>query len=184
MDLVDSLDHTFRHAHGVIGNIRAGQYDNKTPCEEWTVRDLLEHTIGVVAGIGATASGEERTPFELGADPAAQFSDVAASTLAAWRSPGVFDQMLDIGSGPMPGRVLAAINLLDTTTHTWDLACATGQSTHLPDDIAEAALEASRATISAELRAGRFGPEQPVAAGAGPTEQLVAFLGRQHDAYG
>ena len=104
MDLVDSLDHTFRHAHGVIGNIRAGQYDNKTPCEEWTVRDLLEHTIGVVAGIGATASGEERTPFELGADPAAQFSDVAASTLAAWRSPGVFDQMLDIGSGPMPGR--------------------------------------------------------------------------------
>ena len=43
MDLIESLDHTFQHAHGVIGNVRPDQYDNTTPCEEWTVRDLLEH---------------------------------------------------------------------------------------------------------------------------------------------
>ena len=79
----------------------------------------------------------------------------------------------------MPGRVLAGINLLDTATHTWDLATATGQPSTLPDGVATAALEVSRATISPELRPGRFGPEVPVAADAGPTEQLVAFLGRR-----
>jgi uncharacterized protein (TIGR03086 family) len=179
MDLIDSLDQSFRHTHGVIANISADQYDNKTPCEEWTVRDLLEHTIGVVAGLGAAASGSPGTPFELSADPAAQFKDIAAATLAAWRTPGVFDQVLEIPAGAMPGRVLAGINLLDTTTHCWDLASATGQSTHLPDALAEAALEVSRATISPDIRSGRFGPEQSVAADAGPTEQLVAFLGRQ-----
>jgi uncharacterized protein (TIGR03086 family) len=178
MDLIDSLDQSFRHTHGVISNITADQYDNKTPCEEWTVRDLLAHTIGVVAGLGAAASRTAGAPFELGEDPAAQFKDVAASTLAAWRTPGVLDEVLDFPAGPMPGRVLAGINLLDTTTHTWDLACATGQPARLPDDVATAALEVSRATISPEIRSGRFAAEQPVAADAGPTEQLVAFLGR------
>ena len=179
MDLIDSLDQSFRHTHGVIGNIRADQYDNATPCEDWTVRDLLAHTIGVVAGLGAAASGSPGAPFELSADPAAQFEEIAATTLAAWSTPGVFDQVLDFPAGPMPGRVLAGINLLDTTTHCWDLACATGQSPHLPDGVAEAALEVSRATISPDIRSGRFAPEQPVAADAGPTEQLVAFLGRR-----
>ena len=91
----------------------------------------------------------------------------------------MLDKIVDAGPGPMPGRVLAGINLLDTATHTWDIATATGQPTQLPDAVAEAALEVSRATISAEIRPGRFGPEVAAPAGAGPTEQLVAFLGRQ-----
>jgi uncharacterized protein (TIGR03086 family) len=144
------------------------------------VRDLLSHTIGVVAGLGAAASGTApTTDFALGTDPAAQFQDAAAVALAAWRTPGVLDKTVDAGPGPMPGRVLAGINLLDTATHTWDIATATGQPAKLPDGVAVAALEASRATISAEIRPGRFGPELPAPTNAGPTEQLVAFLGRQ-----
>jgi uncharacterized protein (TIGR03086 family) len=179
MELIDALDRTFQHAQGVIGNVRTDQYDDPTPCSEWVVRDLLGHTIGVVAGLGAAASGAPRPEFALGPDPAAQFQEAASSALAAWRTPGVLDRVIDAGPGPMPGRVLAGINLLDTATHTWDLATATGQSAELPDDVAESALEVSRATISPEIRAGRFGPEVPARSGAGPTEQLVAFLGRQ-----
>ncbi|MGH2684662.1 MAG: maleylpyruvate isomerase N-terminal domain-containing protein, partial [Actinomycetota bacterium] len=53
MDVVDSLELTFDHARGVIAAVRPNQHDAKTPCEEWTVRDLLGHMIGVVAGLGA-----------------------------------------------------------------------------------------------------------------------------------
>ena len=74
----------------------------------------------------------------------------------------------------MPGRVLAGINLLDTATHTWDIATATGQPAKLPDGVAEAALEASRATISAEIRPGRFGPELPA-----PTERRADRAARR-----
>jgi uncharacterized protein (TIGR03086 family) len=93
-------------------------------------------------------------------------------------TPGVLDKVVDAGPGPMPGRMLAEINLLDTATHTWDIATATGQPAQLPAGVAEAALEASQATISPEIRPGRFGPEVPAPTAAGPTEQLVAFLGR------
>ena len=110
MELIDALERTFQHAHGVIGNVRADQYDDPTPCPEWVVRDLLGHTIGVVAGLGAAASGAPPTEFVLGPDPAAQFHQAAESALAAWRTPGVFDRIVDGGAGPMPGRVRARRN--------------------------------------------------------------------------
>ncbi|MFI5292514.1 MAG: TIGR03086 family metal-binding protein [Candidatus Limnocylindrales bacterium] len=115
---------------------------------------------------------------ELASDPSGQFDAAATAALAAWRAPGVLDRVIDAGPGPMPGRVLAGINLLDTATHTWDLATATGQPAALPDDVAIAALEASMATIRPEIRKGRFGPEVAVAHDADPTDRLVAFLGR------
>ena len=52
MDIIGSLDETFHHAHKVIGGVGADQYSDSTPCQQWTVRDLLEHMIGVVAGLG------------------------------------------------------------------------------------------------------------------------------------
>ena len=98
--------------------------------------------------------------------------------MLAWRAPGVLERVIDGPAGPMPGTVLASINLLDTATHAWDLATATGQPSELPEPVAAAAIEASRMIVSPELRPGRFGPEQDAPAGASTTQQLVAFLGR------
>jgi len=181
MDVTKSLEQAFAHAHGVIAGVRPDQYDDKTPCDEWTVRDLLEHIVGVVAGLGAAAAGtagDNPEQFVLAADPAAQFEKAAAAALAAWRTPGVLDRVIDGGAGPMPGHVLATINLLDTATHTWDLATATGQPAELPEPLAQAATEASRTIVSPEIRPGRFGPEVEAPDGASTTQQLVAFLGR------
>jgi uncharacterized protein (TIGR03086 family) len=178
MDVITALDETFQHTQGVIDGVQVDQLDDKTPCTEWTVRDLLSHMIAVVAGLGDTAAGRPRADFELSDDPAAQFRLASAAALAAWQSPGVLDRVVDGGPGPMPGRVLAGINLLDTATHTWDLAVATGQPRALPDDVAEAALEVSRTIVTPQLREGRFGPEVIVLTNAAPTDRLVAFLGR------
>jgi uncharacterized protein (TIGR03086 family) len=178
VEITDALERTFQHAHGVSAGVRPEQYDDKTPCDEWNVRDLLEHMIGAVAGLGNAAAGRPGGEFTLAADPAEQFGAVSAETLAAWRRPGVLGTTIEFGPGPMPGAALANINLIDTATHTWDLAKATGQDTTLPDDVAVPALEASRAFISPEIRRGRFAPKVEAPAGAGPTEQLVAYLGR------
>jgi uncharacterized protein (TIGR03086 family) len=178
MDLIESLEQTFAHAGGVIAGVRPEQHGSRTPCEEWDVRALLDHMVGVVAGLGSAAAGEKPEPFVLAEDPAAQFDEAAAAALRAWRTPGVLDRVVDAGPGPMPGRVLASINLLDTATHTWDLAVATGQPAELPGPVAAAAMEASRAIVDDELRPGRFAPEQAPREGASPTQRLAAFLGR------
>jgi uncharacterized protein (TIGR03086 family) len=183
MELVDGLDRTFDHAHDVVGGIRPDQLSDPTPCTEWDVRALLAHTIGVVANIGARVMGE--TPagppdeFELDDDPARQFRAAADATLAAWRTPGVLERTVDGGAGPMPGRMLAGINLIDTATHSWDLARATGQVLAMEAACAQLALETARSTIVDEVRPGRFGPPVEVPADARDVDQLVAFLGRQ-----
>src|SRR5687768_458468 len=113
MDVVQSLEQTFTHTQGVIAGVRPEQHGDKTPCQEWTVHDLLEHMVGVVAGLGAAASGRPPAEFVLAADPSAQFERAAADAVTAWRTPGVLDRVVDAGPGPMPGHVLASINLLD-----------------------------------------------------------------------
>jgi uncharacterized protein (TIGR03086 family) len=181
MELVDALDQTFDHAHKVIAGVQPEQYDLRTPCEDWAVRDLLTHQVGVVSAMAATTAGTPKhaDAFELGDDPAAQFRAAADAALEGWRKPGMLEQTIDGGPGPMPGRVLAGINLLDTATHTWDLASATGQSTDLPPAVAEAALEASHQIVNEQLRPGRFGPPLDVGTDASATDRLVAFLGRR-----
>src|SRR3954469_13959698 len=156
MDLLEALDRTFQHTHTVIAAVPAAKLDASTPCEEWKVRDLLEHMIGVVAGLGAAASGTAPSPFALSDDPASQFAGIAKTTLDAWRAPGALERIIDGPAGAMPGQVYAGINLLDTATHAWDLATACGLPTAVPDDVAAFALEVARQTIAPPIRPGRF----------------------------
>jgi uncharacterized protein (TIGR03086 family) len=178
MELIAALDTSFNHTHGVLTGVRPEHLTESTPCEKWTVQDLLEHMIGVVAGLGAAASGSPGGEFTLGADPAAQFRDAADATLAAWSAPGVLERIIDAGPGPMPGSVLAGINLLDTTTHAWDLAVALGRPAAVPDDVAGEALKQARMIITPEFRPGRFEAEITAPANASVTDALVAYLGR------
>src|SRR5207237_737395 len=147
----------------VIAGVQPAQYGDPTPCEEWNVQQLLTHIVAVTTVMGeATASGAaERRPdsVALGDDPGAQFRAAADAALAGWRKPGIMDETITAGPGPMLGRLLAGINLLDTATHSWDLARATGQSSELPPAVAEAALEASRQIVNDQLRPGRFASE-------------------------
>jgi uncharacterized protein (TIGR03086 family) len=179
MELIAALDKSFTHTHGVLRNVGPEHYTEPTPCEKWTVQDLLEHMIGVVAGLGATAAGTDAGPFVLGEDPAAQFRAAADSTLAAWSTPGVMDRTVEAGAGPMPGSVLAGINLLDTTTHAWDLAVAIDRPAALPDELAAFTLQQARGIVSDALRPGRFEPPVEPGPDAGATELLVCFLGRR-----
>jgi uncharacterized protein (TIGR03086 family) len=178
MELIAALDKSFNHAHGVLAGVGPEHYAVSTPCEKWNVQELLDHMIGVVAGFGATAAGMPSGEFKLGDDPAAQFRDAADATLAAWSTPGVMERIIDAAGTQMPGSALCGINLLDTTTHAWDLAVALGRPAGLPDDVAAVALEQSRMIISPEIRPGRFEAEVPAPENATATELLVAYLGR------
>jgi uncharacterized protein (TIGR03086 family) len=182
MDLITTLATAFDHTHTVIAGVRPDQLDNPTPCAEWDVRGLLSHTLGVVAGIGASVAGNAPSApdsFVLADDFAAQFRTLADSTLAAWTAAGLEGET-NIGAGPMPRQAAISINLLDTATHSWDIARATGQPEALPKELAEVVVGLCKQIVTDEVRGfAGFDPEITVSADADPTTQLVAFLGRQ-----
>jgi uncharacterized protein (TIGR03086 family) len=183
MELLDALAQTFDHTGGVIAGMRPDQLAAPTPCREWDVRALLGHTLGVVTNMGRAARGEElladMNAIPLSDDVSAQFNAEAERTLAAWQAKG-FDGDVNVGAGPMPIQVAVSINLVDTATHSWDLARATGQNENLPDDLAAMVLAVGQGFITEEIRGfAGFDPPVPVGDEARPTAQLVAFLGRQ-----
>ena len=181
MDLIAALAQTFDHAHSVIAGVKPDQLTNPTPCSEWDVAALLGHTIGVVDGIGNAVAGNPSTDpaaFVL-TDAPAQFRAAAASTLAAWTEAGLEGET-NIGAGPMPRQAAISINLLDTATHSWDLARATGQPEALPSELAGMILGICQGFVTDEIRGfAGFDPAVAVSADADPTIQLVAFLGRK-----
>lgn len=182
MDLITALSEAFDHTHGVIAGVKADQMNDPTPCREWDVAALLAHTTGVVTGIGSAVAGQAPTThgdFVLAADVAAQFRAAADAGLAAWRAAGL-DGETNIGAGPMPKQIALSINLVDTSTHSWDIARATNQAEDLPDDLAIMLLDITKGFLTDEIRqfAG-FDPPVQLAPDASPTHKLVAYLGRQ-----
>ncbi len=183
MELLDALDATFAHTTAVVAAIGPDQLDGPTSCAEWNVRDLLSHTIGVVTNMGRGAGGEallgDVNATGLEADLGAQFARTLNETLAAWRAVGP-DAMVDVGAGPMPAMVAMSINLLDTATHSWDIAVATGQPSDLAPEVADRVMEACRMVVTDDVRGfAGFDPAVPVPDGASVTTQVAAFLGRQ-----
>jgi uncharacterized protein (TIGR03086 family) len=183
MEMLDALGQTFDHTTKVIAGVGSDQLEASTPCREWTVRDLLAHTTGVVINMGRGAAGQallaDTNGVRLDEDLEAQFRTESNRTLAAWTTRGL-DGELDVGAGPMPAVAGISINLLDTATHSWDLAHATGQDGELPDELAAFVLGIAQGFVSDEIRSfAGFDPAVEVAKGSHPTDQLVAFLGRK-----
>jgi uncharacterized protein (TIGR03086 family) len=182
MDLLDALSQTFDHATKVIAGVGADQLGRPTPCSAWDLRSLITHTMGVVENMGRGASGADLLPdinaVPLDSDLGSQFRTEADRTLAAWTARGLGGEV-DVGAGPMPVPAGISINLLDTATHSWDIARATGQDANLPDALAATVLAVCQGIVTDDIRTfAGFDPAVPVGAAAGPTEQLVAFLGR------
>lgn len=187
MEILKQLEGAFDSTGRIVAGIQPGQLSEPTPCKEWDVRALLEHTIGVINRFRSTALREPHSEATLlvrddvGDDFIASYRTAADATLAAWSKPGALEGMarLPVGS-EMPAPVAAGINVTDTLVHGWDLAKATGQQVVIDPALVEAALEFSRSFVTDEIRTrGAFGPVVPVPDEASATDRLVGFLGRQ-----
>ena len=86
-----TLEKAFESASGVIAGIGADDLSEMTPCEDWTVRMLLNHIIGANRAFAAGVPVGEVNPkcdpsVDLfGDDPAGAY---AASWLGVVRAPG------------------------------------------------------------------------------------------------
>ena len=148
--------------------------DATTPCDEWSVRDLLNHMLDTQRYFLSSARGEDASlpsptpPEMLSDDPVADFRKARSDMLAAYSESGVLDK-----TGPSLG-----IAFSDLLLHSWDLARATGQDTTMPEGLGEAAYGLIHGKFTDEQRKGIFKPEVPVDKDASAQDRLVAYSGR------
>ena len=148
--------------------------DFATPCDEWDVRELLNHMLETQQFFVGTARSEDVSPPSpkpselLGDDPVADFEHACSETLTAFGEDGVIAKTgLSLG-----------IAFTDLLLHGWDLAKATGQDATMPDGLADAAYEIVHGRFTDEERKGVFGPEVVISKGVSAQDRLLAYTGR------
>jgi uncharacterized protein (TIGR03086 family) len=135
-----------------------------------------------VAETGDAPSASDEPPDFAGSeDRVAVFNQGAAGAVEAFSAEGAMDRVMHLPFGDLPGSVFINIAAIDTFTHGWDLAKATGQPTDLDPGLASEMLAFAEVSFPEEMRGpepAAFGPRVEAPAGASPADRLAAFLGR------
>jgi uncharacterized protein (TIGR03086 family) len=178
------LEPSIGYAVGVVLAVTPELLSRPTPCREWDLRMLLRHASESLAafGEGIEAGRISLEPAaedgDLAADPARVFRDRAGWLLGAWTSPGHQRQVIEIAGCPLAASVMAAMAALEIAVHGWDISRACGPARPIPPALAIDLLAIAHALVPGTGRHPLFAAPVTVAATAGPSDRLAAYLGR------
>ena len=184
-DIASLHRQALEHTRPIVARIGDNHWQAPTPCEGWSVRELLNHLVAgnlwaAELGSGRTIGdvGEALDGDMLGSDPLAAYDRSAGSAAATFEAPGALDAPCAVSYGPVPGSVYAGHRFIDVLIHGWDLATATGQPTDLDPQLVDACWRVLQPQLEPLQGSGVFGVARPSEADAGPLTRLLAALGR------
>jgi uncharacterized protein (TIGR03086 family) len=177
---------TVATAVACAAGVRPDQLESPTPCTEYDVRHLLGHLVAVVDRVAAVGRGEDPFSVPIVAEGVPDDGWPSAVTAAAqrmgevWADDAVLDRPLRLPFGTLPGAAALASYAGEITTHTWDVAVATGQVPEWDPDVLAVAVTAIQEKLPSAERGPQipFADAVPVAADASLIDQLVAWQGR------
>ena len=154
------------------------RWDAPTPCEGWTVRDVVAHAIDTERDF-LGRQGLDPGPAPDLTDPASAWRDHAKAVAEILGQPGVAEREYDGYFGRTTiAATMADFYGWDLVIHGSDVARATGQSWSIGDEEA-AVLHATADGWGDALHSeGVCGPAVPLADDASATDRLLARLGR------
>lgn len=162
--------------------IRVDQLLLETPCDGWSVREVMNHSIAVTRKFAEFASGATARPVtpegdHVGDDHREALRSCHSAARTAWRSADMA-RACTLPFGVFPSDVAAGINLFDALAHAWDMATAVGAALECSDALWSVGLDSARTVIGDHRDPAHYAPATPVDPGAGPREQFLGFLGR------
>jgi uncharacterized protein (TIGR03086 family) len=173
-------------ARGSVAGVEAGQWGLVSDCEDWTVRELVNHVVSgnfwaaeLTSGKSIEDVGTRLDGDVLGDDPTAAYDASASAAEAAFGAPGAMEAPCAVSYGPVPGAVYCGHRFLDVLVHGWDVARSTGQDTTLDPELVEALFEVLEPQLEGLKASGMFGTVVEVPEGADRQTQLLALLGRK-----
>jgi uncharacterized protein (TIGR03086 family) len=173
------LERAIAYALGGLALVTADELVRPTPCTDWDLRDLLGHLHDSMAALqeGAETGRVSLVPVPAGDQVVSLVRDQAARLLGAWTNADS-SVVVRVHGQAMTAPLMASAGAIEVAVHGWDIAAACGQHRPIPDDLAGELLDLAVVLIRDRDRPGRFDPPVPVAPGAAPGTQLLAFLGR------
>jgi uncharacterized protein (TIGR03086 family) len=187
-NIIDLDGRAVRASVDLVAQATAADLTRPTPCDGWTLRDLLAHMTVQHDGFAAASRGdgspERWRAGSPAGDPVAAYRVAAGGVLTAFAADGVLDREFPLpeirDGGPFPAGQAISFHFVDYVTHSWDVARTLGLPAPFEPDVLEAALTVAQAVPAGPARlapGAAFAP--PVDwPGPGKLARLVALLGR------
>lgn len=172
----------------LVQGVRDEQLSARTPCEHYSLEELIKHVDGLSVAFTAAAEknlgpmtstppGGETEP--LGDDWRSRIEAQLQMMAEVWHNPAAWDGMTQAGGVELPGAMAGIIAADELVIHGWDIARASGQ----PFECDAGALGAATQFVEemsepGQSRDGLFGPAVPVPDDATALERVIALSGR------
>lgn len=173
----------------LTNTVESSDYERPTPCETWTLRDLIGHLLGLSEAFTCAARKESFVPDD--ADPAnavdldggwkSALEAGLTELVAAWQEPDSWEGEAEAGGVTMPAAQIAVVALDELVLHGWDLARSTGQTFEVAQvdiEAVEGFVESMSGPEAADQRDGLFGSELTPDAGLSRFDRVLALSGR------
>lgn len=173
-----------------VAAVRPDQWNNPSPCEKWTAREVVQHIIDMHGVIPRQLDRTLSAAPSVDEDPVAAFRSARADVEAILDDPSLASLECETPTGRMMAEEhIDQVPSADLPLHGWDLARATGQDdtmdpadveyhwsaiTALPVDLLEKYRTPGAFGPGVEV----FGPEVRIEEGASPQDRLLGFIGR------
>ena len=155
----------------VAGQLTDDDWAKPTTCEEFTVRQLVDHVLHWQAmGGGILGAGTEA---------GATWDEIRPALAGALENPANLEGTSEAFGG-MPKQQILGLLITDLLLHSWDLARSIGADETLPPAAVDAAMMGLSRMPEEMLRGGTmFGPAIDVPESASAQDKLIAFSGRR-----
>jgi uncharacterized protein (TIGR03086 family) len=171
----------------VLAAVSPDQWDARSACTEWTVRDVAGHVIWGQHQVKAWATGEDytetagapgapRPAVMAGNDPVATWRAAREASVATLTADTLARTTSITGIGEVPLAAVVPLLITDLVAHAWDIGYALGMDVQLDPALVAVAFDWARANVV--RRPGFFGPELTPPADADEQTRVLAFLGR------
>ena len=172
-----------RRLADLVQGVADDALDRPTPCEHYSVGDMLDHIGGFAL---AFAGAARKTPLDrsgagdgsrLPGDWRERIPRDLLDMADAWCDPDAWTGMTAAGGVDLPGELAGAVALDELVIHGWDLAKATGQDAGYEGPGLEAVHEMVQHFRAAGAE-GLFGPEVAIADDAPLFDRILGVTGR------
>ena len=181
METIPALAEALLDQLALVRRITPAQLSVASPCPGWTIRHVINHSMGVTQKFTRFAEGDDRpsapTGDLIGDDHVQALECVVELARSAWASVDTTRQC-ELSFGSFSADLAARINLFDALAHGWDVAAAVGLDWDCAEDLWMCALDAARAVIGEQRDLVHYANEVPITPEASNRQRLLAFLGR------
>jgi uncharacterized protein (TIGR03086 family) len=184
------LEQAVHYGLSSLDAVTSSALSEPTPCAGWDLAALLRHLSESLSALREGA-GEGRIELVQPASgqPAggrteaealvADLRLAATSLVLEWRRISPLHSHLAIGELPLGIAAVEVVAAIEIAVHGWDIFESCHAARPIPPQLALDLLRRSSALVDDTVRPQLFGAPIEISALAGPSDRLVAFLGRR-----